>query len=78
MIALLALSVFSTALAYVIYFRLVITLGSVGATAQSYLRVPVGVAIGVLFLDERLNATAWIGLGCVLAGVVAMAVPVRR
>ncbi len=42
--ALLALSVFSTALAFVIYFRLVQTLGSVGTTAQAYLRVPIGVA----------------------------------
>ena len=47
--ALLCLSVFSTALAFVIYFRLVQTLGSVGTTSQAYLRVPIGVAIGVLF-----------------------------
>ena len=45
---------FSTALAFVIYFRLVQTLGSVGTTAQAYLRVPIGVAIGVLILGESL------------------------
>jgi drug/metabolite transporter (DMT)-like permease len=33
-VALIALAVFSTALAFVIYFRLIQTLGSVGATAQ--------------------------------------------
>lgn len=76
--ALLALSVFSTALAFVIYFRLVQTLGPVGTTAQAYLRVPVGVAIGVLFLGETLASTAWIGLGCVVAGVVAMTLPERK
>ena len=43
-LALLALSLLSTALAFTIYFRLVRTLGSVGTTAQAYLRVPVGVA----------------------------------
>lgn len=75
--ALVALSVFSTALALVIYFRLVQTLGSVGATAQSYLRVPVGVVIGVTCLGERLSPTVWIGLACVLAGVVAMTLPAR-
>ena len=37
----------STAAAFVIYFRLIQTLGSVGATAQAYLRVPIGVAFGV-------------------------------
>lgn len=36
--ALLGLAVFSTALAFVIYFRLIQTLGSVGTTAQAYLR----------------------------------------
>jgi len=68
----------STALAFVIYFRLVHTLGSVGATAQAYLRVPVGVAIGVLFLDERPTSTAWVGLACVIAGVAAMTIPQRK
>ncbi len=41
-LALLGLSVFSTALALVIYFRLVNTIGSIGTTAQAYLRVPIG------------------------------------
>ena len=78
MLALLVLAVFSTALAFVIYFRLVQTLGSVGTTAQAYLRVPIGVAVGVLFLGESLTATAWIGLGCVVLGVAAMTIPARK
>ncbi|WP_420992941.1 DMT family transporter [Cupriavidus sp. 30B13] len=76
--ALLALSVFSTALAFVIYFRLVRTLGPVGTTAQAYLRVPVGVAIGMVFLGESLAAPAWLGLACVVTGVAAMTLPARR
>jgi drug/metabolite transporter (DMT)-like permease len=77
MLALLGLAVFSTALAFVIYFRLIQTLGSVGTTAQAYLRVPIGVAIGVLFLGESLTPTAWIGLSCVVIGVAAMTIPAR-
>jgi drug/metabolite transporter (DMT)-like permease len=77
-LALLALSAFSTALAFSIYFRLIQTLGSVGTTSQAYLRVPIGVAIGVVFLGETLNSTAWIGLVCIVAGVAAMTVPARR
>jgi drug/metabolite transporter (DMT)-like permease len=77
-LALLALAIVSTALAMVIYFRLVQTLGSIGATAQSYLRVPIGVAIGVLVLGERLSPTLWVGLACVLAGVIAMTLPARK
>ena len=61
-----------------IYFRLIQTLGSVGTTAQAYLRVPIGVAVGVVFLGESLSATAWIGLGCVVLGVAAMTIPARN
>ncbi|MGV7212972.1 DMT family transporter [Bradyrhizobium sp. UFLA05-112] len=74
-LALLALAVFSTAAAFVIYFRLIQTLGSVGTTAQAYLRVPIGVAISVAFLGESLSQTAWIGLTSVVIGVAAMAIP---
>jgi drug/metabolite transporter (DMT)-like permease len=78
LLALLALAVFSTAFAFVIYFRLIQTLGSVGATAQAYLRVPIGVAAGVVFLGEQLSSTAWIGLACVVVGVAAMTIPARK
>jgi drug/metabolite transporter (DMT)-like permease len=78
MLALLGLAVFSTAFAFVIYFRLIQTLGSVGTTAQAYLRVPIGVALGVLFLGETLTSTAWIGLGCVVVGVAAMTIPTQK
>jgi drug/metabolite transporter (DMT)-like permease len=78
MLALIGLAVFSTAFAFVIYFRLIQTLGSVGTTAQSYLRVPIGVALGVLFLGESLTETVWIGLACVFIGVAAMTIPARK
>lgn len=45
---------------------------------QAYLRVPIGVLIGIVFLGERLSATAWIGLVCVVVGVAAMTVPPRK
>ena len=77
-VALICLAVLSTALAFTIYFRLIRTLGSVGTTAQAYLRVPIGVAISVVFLGETLAPTTLIGLVCVIAGVAAMAVPARR
>ncbi len=76
--ALLCLAVFSTALAFAIYFRLLHTLGTVGTTAQAYLRVPIGVMIGVVFLGETLAPTAWLGLVCVIVGVAAMTIPRRR
>jgi drug/metabolite transporter (DMT)-like permease len=78
LLALLALAIFSTAFAFVIYFRLIQTLGSVGTTAQAYLRVPIGVALGVVFLGETLSLTAWVGLGCVVIGVATMTIPARK
>ena len=78
LLALLGLALFSTALAFVIYFRLIQTLGSVGTTAQAYLRVPIGVALGVLLLGERLSPTAWAGLACVVLGVAAMTIAPRK
>lgn len=77
-LALLGLSVFSTALAFVIYFRLIHTLGSVGTTSQAYLRVPIGVGIGAVFLGESLGPAVWVGMGFVIAGVAAMTIPARR
>lgn len=77
LLALAALSVFSTALAFVIYFRLVRTLGSVGVTSQAYLRIPIGVGIGVVFLGESLAGSAWLGLVFVVIGVAAMSLPAR-
>jgi drug/metabolite transporter (DMT)-like permease len=76
--ALFALAILSTALAFSIYFRLIQTLGSIGTTAQAYLRVPIGVAIGAVFLGEPLTPTAGIGLVCVIIGVMAMTMAPRR
>jgi drug/metabolite transporter (DMT)-like permease len=76
--ALLALAAFSTALAFVIYFRLVRTIGSVATTAQAYLRVPIGVGLGMAFLGESLNPAGWAGLVCVVVGVAAMTLGTGR
>lgn len=75
--ALLALSLISTALAFVIYFRLIARLGAVATTSVAYLRVPTGVLIGMVFLGEALAPTAWAGLVLVIAGVLAMTLPLR-
>lgn len=75
--ALFALSVVSTALAFVIYFRLIARLGSVATTSVAYLRVPTGVLIGMVVLGERLAPTAWAGLVLIVGGVLAMTLPAR-
>jgi drug/metabolite transporter (DMT)-like permease len=39
--------------------------------------VPIGVAVGAIFLGETLSPTVWIGLVCVIAGIAAMTIPQR-
>src|SRR5262249_57162471 len=53
-LALIGLSLLSTALALVIYFKLLHTLGSIGLTSQGYQRAPSRVAIEVVFLGGQL------------------------
>ncbi|WP_244610531.1 DMT family transporter [Microvirga pakistanensis] len=77
LLALIGLAVFSTACAFLIYFRLIHTLGSLGTTAQGYLRAPIGIAIGASVLGERLDSSAWFGLLCILAGILLMTLPSR-
>lgn len=75
LVALVAPAVFSTALASAIYPRLIQTLGATGATAQIYLRVPTGVVIDVMFLEGSLPPSVWIGLACMVVGVMTMSMP---
>ena len=73
-----SLAVISTALASVVYFRLLATVGSIAMSAQAYLRIIVGVGLGIALLGERPSAGMWVGLPLVLLGVVAMTMPPRR
>ena len=73
--SLFVLGIVCTGLGNVLYFRLLGSLGSLGTTAQSYLRVPIGVLAGIVLLGETLSPTAAMGLVCVVAGVTAMTIP---
>lgn len=71
------LSVLSTALAFVLFFRCLDRLGTVATTAQAYIRVPIGVGFGMLFLGETPSPTLYAGLALVVVGVAAMTLPKR-
>ncbi|MBK8176695.1 MAG: EamA family transporter [Rhodospirillales bacterium] len=64
------LSVFCTAIALLIYFRLVRTIGSVGVASQGYLRAGVGVVLGLLLLGETISPSVAVGLVAAITGVV--------
>jgi drug/metabolite transporter (DMT)-like permease len=69
LLALACLSLLSTALAMLIYFRLVQTLGAVGTTSGSYLRAGFSVVLGMLVLDESFAWPAVLGMVLIVAGV---------
>lgn len=75
MLAVLALAVFSTGAAFVVYFRLLATIGSIATASQAYLRIVIGVGLSVMLLGERLLPSHWVGLALVVCGVVAMTMP---
>lgn len=74
-VAMLALAVFSTAAAVFVYYRILATMGSMAAASQSYLRIVVGVTVGIVFLDETLTPARFAGMTLILIGVVAMTRP---
>ena len=71
-LAVVVLGVFSTAVAMVIYFRLVRTLGPLGVTTGSYLRAGFSVVLGVLLLGETLSPNLIIGLVMIFIGVATV------
>ena len=76
--AAIVLAVFSTGGAFLIYFRLVRTLGSMGVASQSYLRAGVGVMLGVVVLGEQITFVVGLGLAAAVLGVVAINTPRRK
>ena len=74
-LAVAASAVFSTGLAMVVYFKLLSTVGSIAMSSQAYLRILVGVGLGIVFLGETPTFSMWVGLCLVVAGVVAMTLP---
>lgn len=77
LLAVLAAGILSTGVAMVVYFRLLATVGSIAMSSQAYLRILVGVGLGMAFLGETPTPHAIAGLCLVVAGVVAMTWPIR-
>jgi drug/metabolite transporter (DMT)-like permease len=70
--ALLINAVVATAFGFVVYFRLIRTIGSMGTASVGYLKPAVGVLIGCALMGESLTWTAATGLAAILLGVAAI------
>lgn len=68
MLAVLALALFSTALAYVLYYRLIQNVGSTKALTVAYLIPVFGVIWGGLILHEPVTSSIIFGCGLILFG----------
>lgn len=67
--ALLALALVSTALAYVLYFRILATAGATNLLLVTLLIPPTAILLGALFLNERLAAQHALGLAAIGIGL---------
>ena len=70
--AILAISILSTALAYVIYFRLLATAGPTNLLLVTFLIPVSAIALGVTFLGERLEANQVGGMALIALGLAAI------
>ena len=72
LVALLANAIAATALGFVVYFRLIRTIGSMGTASVGYLKPAVGVLIGCALVGEHFTWTMAVGLIAILIGVAAI------
>lgn len=71
-LAIVALALVSTALAYVIYFQLLASVGAVNVALVTLL-VPVSaILLGTVFLNEILETRHYVGLALILTGLIAV------
>ena len=66
----LCFAVFSTTLAYLIYFRLIALVGATGTALVTFLIPIVAVLLGVFALDEKFGADFFLGALLIFAGLV--------
>lgn len=68
-IALLILAVVCTAVAYIMYYHLISTIGATKSSMVSYLIAPFGVVYGFVFLQEAITSNALVGLVIIIIGI---------
>jgi len=67
-LALISLGVFSTAFAFIVFFKVVAEIGPARSSLVAYLNTAIAVVLGVIILKEPLTAGIIIGLPLVLVG----------
>jgi drug/metabolite transporter (DMT)-like permease len=68
LLAVVALGVLCTAIAFVVFFRLIAAVGPARSTLITFVNPAVAVAVGAIFLDEEITGATIGGFALVLAG----------
>lgn len=68
-LAVLALALLSTALAYILFFRILARAGATNLSLVTFLIPVSAILLGILVLDERLNAAQIVGMGLIGLGL---------
>jgi len=67
-----AMAIFSTALAYILYFRLIATAGATNALLVTLLIPVTAIILGSVFLGERLHSTHFVGMAVIGLGLLVI------
>lgn len=70
--AILGLAVFSTALAYMLFFNILARAGATNISLVTFLVPVFAIALGVILLDEPVQAVHLLGMAMIAMGLVAM------
>ena len=67
--SLISVAIFSTAVAYLLYFAILARAGAANLMLVTLLIPPFAIGLGVAFLSERLGLDAWLGFGLIALGL---------
>ncbi len=70
--SILALAIVSTALAYILYFRILASGGAVNISLVTLLVPMTAILLGAMFLDEQLSWQGWAGMGLIGLGLLTI------
>ena len=68
--ALLGMAALSTAMAYVLYFAILVRVGTANLLLVTLLIPPFAIGLGSVFLGEKMGTDAWIGFAIIVLGFV--------
>ena len=67
--SLFSVAILSTAVAYILYFKILMRAGSVNLMLVTLLIPPIAVTLSVVFLNEKLGYEAWVGFAIIALGL---------